>query len=122
MTRAQAAGLTCRPVAETVGETWRWLREVGAFRRAPGDRSAARSGWTRPWRPPCSPPDRAPAGQADTTGRSSTSSTLTSRGRPARLAVPDPQSHLRCAEPAQGQPQLFPRRGHLDRLGEHRRR
>ncbi len=25
-----AAGLTCRPVAETVGDTWRWLREVGA--------------------------------------------------------------------------------------------
>ncbi|MGC4793952.1 reductase [Micromonospora saelicesensis] len=30
VTRAQAAGLTCRPVAETVGDTWRWLREVGA--------------------------------------------------------------------------------------------
>ncbi|MFF0233282.1 NAD-dependent epimerase/dehydratase family protein [Micromonospora sp. NPDC005254] len=27
--RAHAAGLTCRPVAETVADTWRWLREVG---------------------------------------------------------------------------------------------
>ena len=24
-----AAGLTCRPVAETVADTWAWLREVG---------------------------------------------------------------------------------------------
>ncbi|MFI7518085.1 NAD-dependent epimerase/dehydratase family protein [Micromonospora globbae] len=29
VTRAYAAGLTCRPVAETVADTWRWLREVG---------------------------------------------------------------------------------------------
>ncbi|MEU8210764.1 NAD-dependent epimerase/dehydratase family protein [Micromonospora sp. NPDC049044] len=29
VTRALAAGLTCRPVAETVADTWRWLREVG---------------------------------------------------------------------------------------------
>lgn len=29
VTRAVAAGLTCRPVAETVEDTWRWLREVG---------------------------------------------------------------------------------------------
>ncbi|MET7668590.1 NAD-dependent epimerase/dehydratase family protein [Micromonospora luteifusca] len=28
VTRAFAAGLTCRPVAETVEDTWRWLREV----------------------------------------------------------------------------------------------
>lgn len=27
--RAYAAGLACRPVAETVADTWRWLREVG---------------------------------------------------------------------------------------------
>ncbi|MCW3844682.1 reductase, partial [Micromonospora yasonensis] len=27
--RAYAAGLDCRPVAETVEDTWRWLREVG---------------------------------------------------------------------------------------------
>ncbi|WP_319460901.1 NAD-dependent epimerase/dehydratase family protein [Micromonospora sp. RTP1Z1] len=27
--RAYAAGLVCRPVAETVVDTWRWLREVG---------------------------------------------------------------------------------------------
>ncbi|GAB3956758.1 NAD-dependent epimerase/dehydratase family protein [Micromonospora vulcania] len=29
VTRAFAAGLTCRPMAETVEDTWRWLREVG---------------------------------------------------------------------------------------------
>ncbi|MFJ6196977.1 NAD-dependent epimerase/dehydratase family protein [Micromonospora sp. NPDC092111] len=28
--KAYAAGLTCRPVAETIGDTWRWLRRVGA--------------------------------------------------------------------------------------------
>ncbi|MFF5175810.1 NAD-dependent epimerase/dehydratase family protein [Micromonospora sp. NPDC000089] len=28
--KAYAAGLTCRPVAETVADTWRWLREVGS--------------------------------------------------------------------------------------------
>lgn len=28
--RAQAAGLTCRPVAETVADTWAWLRLGGA--------------------------------------------------------------------------------------------
>ncbi|MER7440769.1 reductase [Micromonospora avicenniae] len=27
--RAYAAGLTCRPIAETVEDTWRWLRAVG---------------------------------------------------------------------------------------------
>ncbi|WP_446219287.1 NAD-dependent epimerase/dehydratase family protein [Micromonospora sp. IBHARD004] len=27
--RAYAAGLACRPAAETVADTWRWLREVG---------------------------------------------------------------------------------------------
>ncbi|OKI61861.1 NAD-dependent epimerase/dehydratase family protein [Micromonospora sp. CB01531] len=27
--RAYAAGLVCRPVAETVADTWRWLRAVG---------------------------------------------------------------------------------------------
>ncbi|MFJ8689864.1 NAD-dependent epimerase/dehydratase family protein [Micromonospora wenchangensis] len=27
--KAYAAGLTCRPVAETVGDTWRWLEQVG---------------------------------------------------------------------------------------------
>lgn len=27
--RAYAAGLVCRPVTETVEDTWRWLREVG---------------------------------------------------------------------------------------------
>ncbi|MFG1913325.1 NAD-dependent epimerase/dehydratase family protein [Micromonospora sp. NPDC048898] len=29
VTRVFAAGLTCRPVVETVEDTWRWLREVG---------------------------------------------------------------------------------------------
>ncbi|MDT0441226.1 NAD-dependent epimerase/dehydratase family protein [Streptomyces johnsoniae] len=29
-TRAQAAGLRCRPLAETVADTWAWLREGGA--------------------------------------------------------------------------------------------
>ncbi|RKN49065.1 NAD-dependent epimerase/dehydratase family protein [Micromonospora endolithica] len=29
VTRAYAAGLTCRPVAETVADTWAWLRAVG---------------------------------------------------------------------------------------------
>ncbi|MEU7960239.1 NAD-dependent epimerase/dehydratase family protein [Micromonospora humida] len=27
--KAYAAGLTCRPVTETVGDTWRWLERVG---------------------------------------------------------------------------------------------
>ncbi|HEY0697489.1 MAG TPA: reductase, partial [Micromonospora sp.] len=29
VSRAYAAGLRCRPVAETVADTWHWLREVG---------------------------------------------------------------------------------------------
>ncbi|MEV0152487.1 NAD-dependent epimerase/dehydratase family protein [Micromonospora sp. NPDC050686] len=29
VTNAYASGLACRPVAETVADTWRWLREVG---------------------------------------------------------------------------------------------
>ncbi|MBY8871273.1 reductase [Micromonospora sp. PLK6-60] len=29
VSRAYAAGLACRPLAETVGDTWRWLRRVG---------------------------------------------------------------------------------------------
>lgn len=28
-TRAQATGLTCRPIAETVADTWAWLRDGG---------------------------------------------------------------------------------------------
>jgi 2'-hydroxyisoflavone reductase len=27
--RAQAAGLRCRPVAETIAEVWAWLRDGG---------------------------------------------------------------------------------------------
>ncbi|MFB9851680.1 NAD-dependent epimerase/dehydratase family protein [Micromonospora andamanensis] len=30
VTRAYADGLSCRPVAETVADTWAWLREVGS--------------------------------------------------------------------------------------------
>ena len=30
--RAQAAGLRCRPIAETVADTWAWLRDGGASR------------------------------------------------------------------------------------------
>lgn len=30
--RAHAAGLTCRPVAETVADTWAWMQEVGDAR------------------------------------------------------------------------------------------
>lgn len=29
VSRALAAGLSCRPVGETVADTWRWLREIG---------------------------------------------------------------------------------------------
>ncbi|QGN49898.1 NAD-dependent epimerase/dehydratase family protein [Micromonospora sp. WMMD558] len=29
VSRAYAAGLTCRPIAETVADTWAWLRSVG---------------------------------------------------------------------------------------------
>ncbi|KOT33488.1 reductase [Streptomyces caelestis] len=29
VSRAVATGLRCRPVAETVADTWRWLREIG---------------------------------------------------------------------------------------------
>ncbi|MFD5252122.1 NAD-dependent epimerase/dehydratase family protein [Streptomyces bobili] len=29
VSRAVATGLTCRPVAETVADTWRWLQEIG---------------------------------------------------------------------------------------------
>jgi 2'-hydroxyisoflavone reductase len=29
VSRAYAAGLRCRPVAQTVADTWRWLRAVG---------------------------------------------------------------------------------------------
>jgi 2'-hydroxyisoflavone reductase len=30
--RAQAAGLRCRPIAETVADTWAWLRDGGEAR------------------------------------------------------------------------------------------
>ncbi|SCF38241.1 reductase [Micromonospora mirobrigensis] len=30
VSRAYAAGLSCRPVGETVADTWRWLRRVGS--------------------------------------------------------------------------------------------
>ncbi|MGB2572290.1 NAD-dependent epimerase/dehydratase family protein [Micromonospora citrea] len=34
--KAYAAGLTCRPVAETVADTWRWLRRVGVVPQRAG--------------------------------------------------------------------------------------
>ncbi|TDC39144.1 NAD-dependent epimerase/dehydratase family protein [Micromonospora sp. KC213] len=34
--KAYAAGLTCRPVAETVADTWHWLQEVGAVPQRAG--------------------------------------------------------------------------------------
>jgi hypothetical protein len=37
--RAQAAGLRCRPTAQTVADTWAWLRDGGAA--AMGDWRAA---------------------------------------------------------------------------------
>ena len=39
VTRAHDAGLRCRPVEETVADTWRWMRETPPEDRAP-DRSA----------------------------------------------------------------------------------
>jgi hypothetical protein len=36
---AYAAGLTCRPVSETVGDTWAWLQREG-LPPQPGDRPA----------------------------------------------------------------------------------
>ena len=30
-TKALAAGLRCRPVGETVADTWAWLREIGGI-------------------------------------------------------------------------------------------
>lgn len=49
--RAYAAGLVCRPVTETVADTWRWLREVGQV--------PARAG-----RPPRTPVGLAPEREA----------------------------------------------------------
>ncbi|WP_433532184.1 NAD-dependent epimerase/dehydratase family protein [Micromonospora sp. CA-263727] len=54
--RAYADGLTCRPVADTVAETWAWLRRVGTV--------PARAG--RPARPPVG---LDPAREADLLGR-----------------------------------------------------
>ncbi|MCB5165485.1 NAD-dependent epimerase/dehydratase family protein [Streptomyces bambusae] len=38
--KAAAAGLTCRPVADTVADTWRWLRELGGTAPQRPDRPA----------------------------------------------------------------------------------
>ncbi|MEU9169247.1 SDR family oxidoreductase [Streptomyces sp. NPDC048420] len=38
--RAAAAGLRCRPVTETVADTWRWLREIGGVAPQRQDRPA----------------------------------------------------------------------------------
>ncbi len=39
---ARRTGLRSRPVAETILDTWRWMRDGGAFRREPGGLSAER--------------------------------------------------------------------------------
>ncbi|HEY7146451.1 MAG TPA: NAD-dependent epimerase/dehydratase family protein [Streptosporangiaceae bacterium] len=36
VSRAYAAGLSCRPVAQTVADTWRWLQDEGFPEAAPG--------------------------------------------------------------------------------------
>ena len=35
VSRALAAGLACRPVEQTVADTWEWLREIPAHLRPP---------------------------------------------------------------------------------------
>ncbi|MEV0011972.1 NAD-dependent epimerase/dehydratase family protein [Streptomyces sp. NPDC051840] len=40
VTRAYAAGLRCRPVAETVADTWAWLRDLGGTAPQRADRPA----------------------------------------------------------------------------------
>ena len=69
-------------------------------RRAPDDRSAARSGWTRQGGRRCSPPERAPpatgSGPAPLAG-SSTSSTLAARG--GRPGWPYPMRSTICGVP-----------------------
>ncbi len=41
VSRALAAGLRCRPVAETVADTWAWLRSLGGVAPQRPDRSGA---------------------------------------------------------------------------------
>lgn len=38
VSKALAAGLTCRPVEETVADTWAWLRSIGGVARQRSDR------------------------------------------------------------------------------------
>ncbi|CAM5731294.1 NAD-dependent epimerase/dehydratase family protein OS=Streptomyces tendae OX=1932 GN=F3L20_24685 PE=4 SV=1 [Streptomyces tendae] len=40
VSRAVASGLRCRPVAETVADTWAWLREIGGTAPQRTDRTA----------------------------------------------------------------------------------
>ena len=40
VSRAVDAGLRCRPVAETVADTWTWLREIGGTAPQRPDRTA----------------------------------------------------------------------------------
>jgi 2'-hydroxyisoflavone reductase len=40
VSRAVATGLRCRPVAETVADTWRWLKDVGGAAPRRADRAA----------------------------------------------------------------------------------
>ncbi len=53
VSRAVAAGLRCRPVAETVADTWAWLREIGGTAR--NGRTARPRDWTRRSRRRCWP-------------------------------------------------------------------
>lgn len=40
VSRAVATGLLCRPVAETVADTWAWLREIGGTAPQRPDRTS----------------------------------------------------------------------------------
>ncbi|MEY7981389.1 reductase, partial [Streptomyces pilosus] len=75
VSRAVAAGLRCRPVAETVADTWRWLTEIGGTAPQRPDRTLKgldpdveakvlgtdRGGWGPPPPPPGARP-RGPGG------------------------------------------------------------
>jgi hypothetical protein len=62
VSRAYAAGLRCRPVAQTVADTWQRLRTVGGCQRAPTARNGSRWAWTRRVRPNCLRRHEAPFG------------------------------------------------------------
>ncbi len=54
VSRAVGAGLVCRPVEETVADTWRWLQDLGGM--APQRPDRPRWASTRRWRRRCSRP------------------------------------------------------------------